>query len=158
MEGIRQYVISVAAAAILCGILKSILPGKDTMAGVLRLITGIFLAFTVIKPLAQVELGDLPVLSSDYLSDAQAASSDGEKIAADAMADIIKHQAEAYILDKAQSLNLSLTVTVTVSDDPLPTPVGVRLSGAVSPYAKSCLERVIEEDLGIAKENQIWTG
>lgn len=158
MESIRQYVISVTAAAILCGILKSVLPGKDAMAGMLRLITGIFLAFTVIKPLAQVELADLPVLSSDYLSEAQAASADGEKIASDAMAAIIKQQAEAYILDKARSMNLRLTVTVTVSDDTLPTPVGVRLSGAVSPYARSCLERVIEEDLGIAKENQIWTG
>lgn len=158
MEGVRQYVISVVAAAILCGILKSILPGKDAMAGILRLITGIFLAFTVIKPLTRIELGDLPVLSFDYLTEAQIASADGEKIAADAMADIIKQQAEAYILDKAQSLNLQLTVTVTVSDGALPAPVGVRLSGTVSPYAKSCLARIIEEDLGIAKENQIWTG
>lgn len=158
MEGVRQYVISVVAAAILCGILKSILPGKDAMAGILRLITGIFLAFTVIKPLTRIELGDLPVLSFDYLTEAQIASADGEKIAADAMADIIKQQAEAYILDKAQSLNLQLTVTVTVSDGALPAPVGVRLSGTVSPYAKSALARIIEEDLGIAKENQIWTG
>ena len=158
MEGIRQYVISVAAAAILCGILKSILPGKDAMAGILRLITGIFLAFAVIKPLAQIELEDLPVLSSDYLSEARTASADGEKIAAEAMADIIKQPTEAYILDKARSLNLRLSVTVTVSDDTLPAPVGVRLSGSVSPYAKRCLARIIEEDLGIAKENQIWTG
>jgi hypothetical protein len=60
-------------------------------------------------------------------------------------------------LDKAQALNTALEVEVTLSDDEIPIPVKVRLSGKVSPYAKGRLQQIISEELGIERENQIWT-
>lgn len=158
MEAIGQYIVSVAAAAILCGILKAILPGKGAASAVLGLICGLFLAFTTIRPLAQVELGDLPVLSNAYWEDAGEVSAEGEKIATAAMEDIIKTQTEAYILDKARSFGAELTVELTLSGGSIPTPSAVRLEGNISPYAKTCLERVLEDELGISKEDQLWIG
>ena len=72
------------------------------------------------------------------------------------MADIIKAETEAYILDKASQLNVELSVEVTIDEENIPT--AVTLSGEVSPYARRQLQEIIESDLGIAKENQRWTG
>jgi hypothetical protein len=47
---------------------------------------------------------------------------------------------------------------VTLSDELPPVPVEVRLSGDISPYIKTRLQSILEDDLGISKENQIWTG
>lgn len=70
---------------------------------------------------------------------------------------IIKVEAEAYILDKAAAMNVSLEVSVTVEGDP-PVPAAAQLSGEVSPYAKQQLEKILWEDLGISKEYLEWTG
>ena len=158
MDGIRQYVISVTAAAVMCGILKGLLQGKGTIPAVFKLVSGLFLVFTVLGPVTKIDLTELPVVSTEYLQDAQAASLQGEKLAAEAVADIIKQQTEAYILDKARMLEAEIEVSVTVSEDGTPVPVGARLSGTVTPYARARLEAILEEDLGISKENQIWIG
>lgn len=156
MEALGRYIVSLSAAAVFCGILKSILPSNSTCSSVLRLIAGVFLSFVLIRPLTRVDLTDLPVLSPAYISEAEAASMEGELLAEDAMADIIKSQTEAYILDKARLLQAELTVTVTLSRDTPPVPVSVQLRGSISPYAKSRLEEILRDELGISKENQIW--
>lgn len=156
MEAAGSYIVSVSAAAIFCGIIKSILPLNSGGSAIVRLVSGIFLVFVAIRPLTQVNLGELPVLSPDYISEAEAASAEGEILAYDTMADIIKSRSEAYILDKAHALQAELTVTVSLSNDHPPVPATVQLSGSVSPYAKSRLERILQEELGISKENQIW--
>lgn len=158
MAAVGQYIVSVAASAIFGGILTGMLPGKGTAPVLLRLICGIFLAFIAICPLTQIELEDLPVISSDYLEEAEAVSADGEILAAEVLTDIIKERTEAYILDKARSLNAELTVEVTLSGDAIPVPLSVRLIGSISPYGKSRLQAILEDELGISKENQIWTG
>ena len=66
-------------------------------------------------------------------------------------------KAEAYILEIAGQLSASVTVEVSVGGDSIPVPQSVRLDGAVTPYAKSRLQTIISEELGISKENQIWT-
>ena len=60
-------------------------------------------------------------------------------------------------MDKAESLGAELTVEVTLSDDELMVPCAVKLSGAISPYAKKVLSDTIAKDLGIQVEEQIWT-
>lgn len=158
MEAVGRYIISVSAAAILCGILKSIFPSKSANAALLHLASGIFLSLVAIQPLSQIDLEALPVITDDYLSEAQAVSAQGQFLARDSMGDIIKSRAEAYILDKAREYHAELTVEVTLSAGDPPVPASVRLTGTVSPYAKRRLETILLEDLGIPKENQIWIG
>ena len=81
-------------------------------------------------------------------------AAEGTALAADAKADIITAQVEAYILDKAALYQAPVTVDVTLDEEG--TPVSVRLSGAVSPYAKTRLSEMMETDLGIKKEAQQW--
>ena len=158
MDDIRAYFLSVTGAAIICGILNSLL-GKNTGAGkLLRLICGIFLTVVIIRPITQLDIDavtDFRIGGTDEVSLAVEA---GENLASDAMAEIIKTNCEAYILDKAQSLGLALSVEVEVTQGELPVPQTVYIHGSASPYARSQLIAILKEQLGIAEEDQIWTG
>lgn len=156
MEGIREYLISVTAAALLCGILKSLAGEKGSTGGFLRLICGIFLALTVIRPLKEFTLRDIVPISADWMQEAQSASDAGVDYAQQAMARHISETCGAYILDKAQTLGAEIQVEIRVSGDSTPVPVSSEISGELSPYAKNQLKQILEMDLGIPEEDQIW--
>lgn len=155
MTGVREYILCITAAAILCACVRSIVGEKGGAAQVLKLVCGLFLAFTAVRPIADIEIRDFGVFTADIQSQANAAALSGESYARESMADIIKSETEAYILDKAQDLNASIHVSVSVLDDDL-TPGQVQIFGHISPYAKGQLQQIIERDLGISKEDQIW--
>lgn len=156
MDTVRQYILSVTAASVLCAVLRQLLPGKGLSASLLKLVSGIFLAFVLIAPVKNVEIGNLSLYVSGIAAEGETLAASGEDMAADAMACIIKDRTEAYILDKAMSLNADIAVEVGLSRDSIPVPETARLSGAVSPYARTVLETMLAEELGIAKENQLW--
>lgn len=91
------------------------------------------LAYTVLSPISRVDFSNLPDFSLRCMDDAEDAAAMGENLARDSMADIIKEETEAYILDKAADLHANLHVEVTVGEDNLPT--AVTLSREASPYA-----------------------
>lgn len=156
MEAVREYILSVTAVAVICAIVQRLLSGKGMPAAMAKLLCGLLLTFAVIKPLTSFSIGDFSDWTADYETDASKAVAAGENSTRTALAQSIKSQAEAYILDKAASLNVSVTVQVTVSDDDIPVPIKVTISGEASPYAKGRLQSIIEDDLGIAKEEQQW--
>ena len=148
MEALRQYVISVVAAAMLCGIVVRLFPnGIGKHIG--KLICGLFLAYTVLSPISRVDFSKLPDFSLRCMDDAEDAAAMGENLARDSMA-------EAYILDKAADLHANLRVEVAVGEDNLP--AAVTISGEASPYARRQIQAMIANDLGISKENQKWIG
>ena len=51
MEAIREYLLSITAAGILCSVVKRILGEKGTSASVGKLITALFMVITVISPI-----------------------------------------------------------------------------------------------------------
>ncbi len=155
MEGLRQYAVSVIAAALICGILTSF-PAGTTAKTFLRMLCGVFMTITVLTPLVRIDLSKLNEITKAYYTDAAATVSLGENMAMDALQEVIKQKAETYIMDKAGRLNASLSVEVVVGEDHIPKEV--YLEGKISPYVKSQLERILESDLGITKERQIWTG
>lgn len=157
MAAISEYILSVAGAAIVCAVVLRLLDGKGSAVGIAKMVTGIFMALTVITPITQVRLSDALNLLPDISDDGRAAVAQGEASAKKALAESISAQAEAYILDKAAQLGVTLSVEVELSEDAIPVPVGVRLQGNISPYAKSRLQRILTEDLGIDREDQIWT-
>ena len=157
MTGLEQYTVSVCVAGIFFAVLLGLMPEKGTATTLARHICGVFMAFIVISPLKQIELSDLTGFYEGFLWDAQTASARGEEIGLAALADGIKERAEAYILDKAQAMGAVLTVEVILSEDPVPVPVSVRMDGTVTPYTKLRLQKLLTDELGIAKENQVWT-
>lgn len=157
MDSIKNYLISVIAAAIISGIATSIVGKKGTVGSVTKLITGLFLIITVISPWKKLPTDALSKLFPDDTAQASDVVAHGEITAKNEMAAIIKSQLEAYILDKASLMDLDIEVQITMSGTQPPTPESVAIKGVVAPYGKQRLEQILCNDLGIAKENQFWT-
>lgn len=149
----KQYILTVVAAAILVSILQS-LAGQGAMGSMVKLIGGIFMALTVISPLVKMELPDPVQWFSVLSAEGASAAAEGNAMANDATRSIIKTQVEAYILDKAASYDASLSVETVLDETGVP--VMVTLTGAISPYAKARMARMLEDDLGLGKEAQQW--
>lgn len=158
MGKIGAYILSIAAASIFLGILQSLLDKKSSCGVLLRLIGGIFLTFTVLKPVSTIDFNSLYQSHWDFIAQGQAISKSGQFRTESDLQGIIKKKCEAYILDKGLAYQTPLSVEVTLSQDELPVPTTVHLHGSVSPYVKRVLQRWLHEELGIPKESQVWSG
>ena len=156
MDDIKKYLLSLICAAVICTVVNTLIGKKSAYSGVVHLISGLFLSFTLISPLVNIKLNDYTEYFRDFSSDAEKAVASGEASATEELRSIIKHQTEAYILDKAVSMDTVLNVEVTLSNDNPPIPCGVTLTGSVSPYSKEALSKFIANSFGIEKEDQIW--
>ncbi len=157
MEALKEYLLSVTCAAVICGIALKILNSKGTCAVIGKMMGGIFLAVVVISPIAGIEFDLWSDWTDTFSQEASKAVAAGEREAEYAMAEIIKEQTRTYIMEKAKQMDLQLEVSVDVSKDALPVPESVRIVGKLSPYAKNKLQEMIATDLGIPKEKQQWT-
>ena len=155
MSYLRDYILSLAAIAMICGVVLSLLP-EGGRKGLIRLVIGAALVATALSPLQGIALPDLTSWGSALTQQGESLAARGMEIGEAARRERIKSAAESYILDKAEALGLALEAEVTL--DEAGVPVGVRLSGEVSPYLQLRLSERIAEDLGITKENQQWTG
>lgn len=158
MNEAGQYILSVGLAALTVGILTSLTDSKTATGTLIRMVCGLFLAFTVIKPVAGLNFDYLEAFAQSYSEAGEASAAMGETLANEALREIIKREAEAYILDKAGSYQCELSVEVSVGNGDVPVPESVRISGNVSPYARSQLQKLLEDELGIPKEQQLWIG
>ena len=154
MDALRQYVISVVAGAMICGIAMSLF-SKGALRQILKMLCGLILSLCVLRPMMKGEIWDSFGFEDLLSDDAAQTAAMGEEYSARAIREIIKSETEAYILDKAQSLGVKVTAEVSLSPDGVP--VGVRICGSLSPYVKRDLSDDISRDLGISKENQVWT-
>lgn len=156
MDGIRSYILSVTAAGVVCALTASIGGEKGTIGAVRKLLCGIFMTFVVLSPLTKVSVGALSDLTDSIISEGETAAAAGWQESESALRKGIKTRTEAYISSEAAQLGLKLEVEITLSADPIPVPAAVALTGAASPYAKMRLADILENQLGIAKENQAW--
>jgi len=156
VNSIKSYFISITVCAILCSLLTGMFEKKDSLYKIVKMISSLFLIFTLIRPVTEIRLDKINLLVDEVSDNAQAAISTGEDYRMDSLAAIIKEETEAYILDKAQTLQCTLDVEVIVKKSEPPVPSEVYITGSLSPAAKQTLQQIIEDDLHIAKENQIW--
>lgn len=154
MEALRQYIVSVVAAAILCAVLGGSLK-KGATGNILRLVCGIFLLLTILEPISSADFEDFGEVLLPTRADAAQAAQVGEDAAREAMAQIITEQTRTYILEEAQALGVEVAVEVILDEDNIPT--AVTLLGDASPNERRKLQSTIALELGIPKENQKWS-
>ena len=158
MEALRQYILSITLASILCGLVLSVAP-KGRFQGILQLICGVFLALLVIEPLTNLDREKiLSRFTGDWETEGESAAAFGEEFARESMSDYIKRETEAYILDKATGFGVDLEVEVTLGKEDLSLPESAVICGDLSETLRKELETIIVENLGIAKENLEWVG
>ena len=158
MQDFGRYILGVGLAALLVGILAEFSDEKSSIGMLTRMVCGLFLAFTVITPLADLNFDILESFAQNDVQIVQPVVSAGTALAEETMAQIIKQEVTAYILDKASSLGCIVDAEVTVGEGLYPVPESVCITGDISPQKQIELETYLEKDLGIAKENQQWIG
>ncbi len=152
----KEYILRIIAAAILCALIKSFAGKSSAVNSIIKTLCGVFLSLTILSPLVRFNFSSVTDYIYFFSADAQQAVEAGVQLNDSSLRSSIKQHTEAYILDKAASLNAELTVEVTLSADELPAPCSVVIEGKISPYARSKLTQLIADDLGISKENQTW--
>ena len=158
MEQLGNGILSVVAAAVIVGILGSISRDKTGSGTLIRMVSGLFLAFHVISPFADLDFDVITTFVEEYAEAGDAAAASGRAMAISDASLRIKAESEAYILDKARELGTDLSVDVSVSRGDLPVPESVRVTGNFSPYTRIRLQQMMETELGIPKEKQQWIG
>jgi len=154
MDGLRQYVLTMILAAILCAVVVSIMPEKAGKQSAVRMICGLYLLLVACKPMGIISFSGEESDLAAYRQEAEQMQTEARKQADEAMATVIKAQTETYIEDKAEALGATVTAGVLLAEDMLPWQV--ELTGEVSPYVKTRLVQTIWADLGIPEERQVW--
>lgn len=157
MDSVKNYILSIVGAAIVCGVVKSLINEKTATGQMIKLLCGILITITVIRPLVNISFGTVTGYLDSLSVSGNLYVENGKTLAQNEMSAIIKEQTEAYILDKANRMGLEIGVEVELDADNNTCPCGVTISGAVSPYAREMIGAYIEENLGIAKEHLKWT-
>lgn len=152
----RQYILSVVSAAIICAVIKQLACKSGPVQSVLRIVAGVFVMFTVLQPLVHISFSGITDIVTDFSNEAQISVDTGLEYATEGLSAIIKDRTEAYILDKAKQFGAQLEIEVLLSKEHIPIPVEVRIRGAISPYGKKCMTELISSDLGISEEAQSW--
>ena len=154
MRALGEYIVSISAAAFIFAIVSSLMPKGNTKE-ILRLVGGLFLAFCVIRPIADLQIPDLSALSEVGSREAREAAGEGEELAQRNVSERIKQDLEAYILDKAGELRLQLNAEVILSEESF-LPEELIISGDASPNARQEMILFLTREVGIQKENIQW--
>ena len=149
---------SVLSAGILVCICSSLFDSKSTVGALIRVIGGLLLSFAILSPVMNWNFEAVISFAETFESTGNLAAETGSNLAAEEAGHIIREELSAYILDKAAELQADLRVDILLSNESVPTPESVTLIGTVTPYAKVKLQKILEEELGIPKERQIWPG
>ena len=155
MVALREYILGIAAAAMICAITLGF-AGKGTMKPLLKLICGLVLTAAALKPVLAFSSGELDFLTEDYRLQAEQTAEAGEEMAAKSLAAIIRENTESYILEKAKQIGLDIEAEVELGNGVPPIPRSVRIRGEIPPYQKTMLSWILREDLGIREEDQLW--
>lgn len=155
MDGLRAYVLGIAAASMLCGVLIRLTRNSGS-AEIVRMLCGIFLTIVLIQPLTgkkdrlwEATLPDVGEQAEEIIAEGRAAAEDSRK-------EFIKERLEAYILSRAGELGADIQADISLGKDCLPT--HIRVMGSISPIYRSKLAQIIASELGIPRERQEWIG
>lgn len=151
----ETYFFRLLCTSVLCTLLLSLFP-EGKMKGILRLFAGMILTVTLLRPGFEIPLKELTDMGSSCLQQGRAAAAEGLAQAGQQQYRFIKETLEAYILDKAKALGCTISVRVELDGDGIPE--RAILSGSIAGEERRELERILTEELGIAKEEQQWNG
>lgn len=154
---IREYLISVTAAAIISSCITAFFENAGSISKLIKVLCGIFVSLAVIRPIAGLDISAFQPQISAFSDSAEQIVSAAQEDSAQQQRNVIKEQAEAYVYNKATALGSKVSVCISLCDSPPYQPESIEISGQLSPFAKSQLSTIIQTDLGIPSEAQKWS-
>lgn len=157
MGALRSWLLAVIAAALLCAVADALMP-PGAVKRVGRLVCGLVLIGAVLSPLAALDLEGSQRWLEGYLVSVRTREAELEETVSDQIKVIIEQKLSAYIVDKAAQLGLTCRARVecAASEDGLYLPVRTEVVGSMTADVQGKLIRVIESDLGVPAESQIY--
>ncbi len=156
IETVRSWIMGIAGAAFMCAICGE-LTGTGRVKAVEKAIGGFIVTIALISPLIKFDIGSYSINLAKYRNAAESISASAGEISDTLSRTFIAERCEAYILDKAKLLGLSVSdaeVELRWSGEGVWYPVKAKIYGDFN-YA---LAEKIEEELGVSRENQYWSG
>ena len=157
MDGVRSWLLSVIAACLLCALAEALMPqGPVKKAG--RLVCGLVLLCVMLSPLPGLRLETGQAWLEEYFAGLEQQKQEWKEAADVGTKGIIEEQYGAYIVDKAKGLGIVCRARVTcrTGEDGLPVPDGVEVTGQFSDEEQSRLTQIIEEELLVPPERQVY--
>ena len=152
---IRQYILSVLCVVIVAGLSQTLF-AKGTMHDLIKWIGGLAVTVTVLNPIVKGDLFQWDIVFSDLRTNKEIAVEEGLQIGQEALAARISTSTCAYILNEVSDLGADVEVELDLQENYPYQPEQVRICGAVSPYIKQQLSSLLERELGITEDHQIW--
>lgn len=153
MGALKEWLLSVTAAAILCALAQGLIPpGPVRRVG--RLTAGLVMAAALLAPLASLRGVDPEQWLEGWQP--QEEVQDLEKQRDETMKTIIEEECGAYIVDKAAQLGADCQVQVVCAPEGegVFLPWQVTITGDLSPGQQEQLTAQIQEELGVPPERQ----
>lgn len=157
MDWMRQWILGVTCAAVLCALLQAFLPkGGLEKAG--RLVGALVLLIATVQPLAGLDYASLAETLAQYRLAQSDAAAEAAEMSGEVLKTIIEQQAAAYILDKAEELGFQCEADVVCADGEsgVPYPASVRIVSSADEEQQRRLAQIIEADLGIPADSQSY--
>lgn len=136
----------------LCSIAKAICE-KGQFASVIRLLTGVILIVSILKPVLPLDLQAIDFDFRDLIAEKEEIIQQGTMYASASSAGIISERINAYVAEKAAQYGADVQVDTVICDG---IPTEISLDGIASPYAKSQIVSWIEQEIGIGREAVNW--
>ena len=155
MDGLREYVIRVVAAALISGVVIRLTEGIGS-GEIIRMLCGLFMTLILLQPIIGRRELQWEFMLPQIRRQAEENVLEGVAAAEKIRQEFIMRQAETYISNRAAEMDTEIQAEIMLGEDNLPE--SVVLTGAVSPLNKSRLTQIIASELGIPRERQEWLG
>ncbi len=153
MSALRELLLPLVAAAILCALAVSLTPEGRGRAAV-KLTAGLVMAAAVLRPLAGLS-GNEKMLSPEvFQRQAEQARQQGESAAENLRRSLIARELESYIIQQAAADGITVTAQLHLDEEGLPD--RITLTGRWTQEEKERLEERITRELGIPADRQIY--
>ena len=156
MDSIKQYVITITAAAILCMLVNAIFPAKNAYGGILKLFCGVVFTIILVSPVNNFCFADYNWFWESIFTEANIATEEGVAAFNGLLSDSIKDKTTAYILDKANEYDMDLNIQVELEDSSPPVPENIIISGNSTPLQREQFRLELSNELGLPKERILW--
>ncbi len=154
MGQLRNYLIAVCSAAMLCAIIKQIAGRNKMCSGTVNLLSALFVTICIISPWKDFSLQDLQMYNPLETQSADVYVETGKQMTQNKIETIIIERTQAYILEKANQLHVQVEVRVELSNDGIP--LRSVITGNLSQSEKDELSAFLLKEIGIKEEMQIW--
>lgn len=157
MDGVRSWLLAIISASLLCALADSLMP-SGAVKRVGRLVCGLVLLCAVLTPVAELEPEAGRAWLERYLADLETRESELQEESGQMRKSIIEEEYAAYIVDKAAEMGLTCTARVRcrAEEAGLYLPEETQVAGELSDLEQSRLTQLIQTDLGVPPERQVY--